>query len=119
MTANAPLTCAAAIDVPLSAPYPPKGSDDAIDSPGASSDNDGATLEKDESRSALVVEPTLIADDTHAGDASADVAAAFPDATTVAMPTALRLSTIALYGSSSHAAEGRFEPRLRLIAAIL
>src|SRR5262245_64824854 len=35
------------------------------------------------------------------------------------MPTARRLSTIAAYGSSLHAADGRFEPRLRLIAAIL
>ena len=82
--------------MPLSAPYPLEGSDDAIDSPGASSDNDGATLEKAESRSALVVDPTLTADDTHAGDAIADVAPALPDATTVAMPTALRLSTIDL-----------------------
>jgi hypothetical protein len=41
-------------------------------------------LEKAEIRSVLVVEPTLTADETHAGDASADVAPALPDATTVA-----------------------------------
>jgi hypothetical protein len=47
----------------------------------------GATLEKDDTTSLLVVEPTLTADEMHAGEASAVGVPSLPAATTVAIPT--------------------------------
>src|SRR5829696_6520044 len=57
--AHAPATCGAAIDVPLSSPKPPPGSDDSIDSPGASSERNDDTFEKYEIWLVLSVAPTL------------------------------------------------------------
>src|SRR5215831_18938042 len=56
--ANAPATCGADIDVPLSSAYPPPGTDELIDSPGASSDRKGAMLEKNDTSSDRLLEPT-------------------------------------------------------------
>ena len=90
--AAAPATCGLAIEVPLKAAYDPPGIEDVIDSPGARSDRNDATFEKDEMTSLLSVEPTLTADDTQAGVESWVRELPFPAATAVAMPTARRLS---------------------------
>ena len=65
--AQVPATCGAAIDVPLSDVYPPPGTDDVIDSPGAYSERNGATFEYQDTTSVLLVEPTLMAEEIHAG----------------------------------------------------
>src|SRR2546422_1219756 len=67
MTAHTPATCGVAIDVPLSTLYPPPGTDELIKLPGARSDMNDAMFEKYETASALSVEPTLIAVETHPG----------------------------------------------------
>src|SRR5216684_5016941 len=67
ITPHEPATCGAAIEVPLSAWYDPPGTDDVIDPPGANSERKGATFEKYETASDLSVEPTLTADEMHAG----------------------------------------------------
>src|SRR5712692_4356192 len=67
ITPHAPATCGAAIDVPLSAWYDPPGTDEVIDSPGASSERNGVTLENHETASVLSVETTLTADEMQAG----------------------------------------------------
>src|SRR6266849_1695654 len=91
ITPHAPATCGAAMDVPLSASYNPPGTDDVIDSPGANSDRNGATFEKYETASVLFVEPTLTADEMHAGVVRPNGDAELPAATTDAIPIALRL----------------------------
>jgi hypothetical protein len=87
-----------AIDVPSRASKAPPGSDETIDSPGARSERNGALFEKYESTSDFEVEPTLIADEMHAGDDRFDVDPLLPDATTVATPIDRRLSMMGLYG---------------------
>src|SRR5215467_1026118 len=119
MIAKVPATWGAAIDVPLSASYSPPGTDDVMFSPGAKSESEGATSENQETTSVLSVEPTLTADDTHAGDANCEVDPSLPDATVVAMPRALRLSMIGLYGWSSHGGVNSPPPRLMLTDAML
>jgi hypothetical protein len=76
-------------------------------------------FENHDTSSVLVVEPTLTADETHAGDEIADPEKPLPDATTVAIPTDLKLSMSGLYGSLSQCAPKRSPPRLRLTEAIL
>src|SRR4029450_9131100 len=106
-TAHAPARCGVAIDVPLCAAYVPPRIDDSITSPGARRDRNGAMFENHETSSLLVVEPTLTAEEMHAGDMIADPVKPLPDAATVAMPTDLRLSIIGLYGSLSQGAAKR------------
>ena len=54
------------------------------------------TFENQDTTSALVVEATLTADETHAGAAMLVDDPSLPDATTVAIPADLRLSMIGL-----------------------
>src|SRR5690349_11547554 len=98
MIAHAPATCGAAIEVPLNSLNPVPGTDEVIASPGANSDMNGATFEKIDTSFVLVVAPTLTALDTHAGEEMALPAKLFPEATTLAMPAARRLSMAGLYG---------------------
>src|SRR5262245_22168066 len=118
--AHAPATCGAAMEVPSSTSKPPPGTEELIDEPGANRDRKDATLENDEIASLFVVEPTLTAEDTQAGNASASVFPSLPDATTVEMPTDRRLLICAVIcGSSSSQVEVKAPPpRLRLAAAI-
>ena len=91
-TAQVPATCGAAIDVPLAIANPPPANDEMMLTPGANRDRKGATFEKSATWSSLVVAPTLTAVETHAGALSRSMAPLFPEATTVAMPAARRLS---------------------------
>ena len=89
--AQAPATCGAAIDVPLRFPNAPPGIDERMVSPGASSERYWSVLLKLETRSAgrklpSVVEPTLMAEEMHAGDESPAAERLLPDAITVAIP---------------------------------
>ena len=88
-TAHAPATCGVAIEVPLAAPYPlgayTKGKDDVMELPGASRLRKLALFEKLDIAFCLVVEPTLMADEMHAGKLIAPAAPSLPEATTVAM----------------------------------
>lgn len=85
-TAQAPVTCGAAIEVPLFDPYESPGIDEFIEEPGARSETNEAIFENQEIASADVVDPTLIAVDMHAGAPIALVYALFPDEITVAIP---------------------------------
>src|SRR5437016_12091537 len=106
------------MDVPLAMPKPPPVTDDVIDSPGAKRDIRDDTLENDETTSDFVVEPTLIAEDTHPGADMLFVLPPLPAAIAVAMPTERRLSMIAFVGSESHdVVYNVLPPRLRLAAA--
>src|SRR3989442_2411901 len=100
-TAKVPVTCGAAIDVPLAIENTPPGYDEVMLTPGANRDRKGATFEKYATWSSLVVAATLTAVETHAGALSWSTAPLFPEATTVAMPAARRLSMNGLYGCSS------------------
>ena len=60
-----------------------------------------AAFENDATVSDLVVAPTLIADETHAGELRAFVDPLLPAATVVAMPTDRRLAMIDFSGSVS------------------
>ena len=75
-------------------------------------------LENQETLSAFVVEPTLIAEETQAGDPIETGSKLLPDATTLAMPIARRWSMLGLYGSSSHGAANAPPPRLMLTATM-
>src|SRR3954468_11545525 len=119
MIAHAPATCGAALDVPLSSWYPPPGTDEVISSQGANSDMNDAALEKYETLLLLSVEPTLIADEMHAGDDSALPARLLPAATTVATPIARRLSMAGFSGSPSHCVVKVAPPRLMLAETTL
>src|SRR5947199_91990 len=83
---SAPATCGDAIDVPSRTSYPPPGTDDRIDSPGAKTDRNGATFENHATSSVFVVAPTLTADDTHAGARRLNGEPLLPAAATVATP---------------------------------
>ena len=76
-----------------------------------------ATFENDATTSDLVVAPTLIADETHAGELRALLAPLLPAATVVAMPTDRRLSMIDFSGSVSQGVVERPPPRLRFADA--
>ena len=86
-TAQAPVTCGAAIDVPLLEEYASPGTDEFIEDPGARSEMKEAMLEKEETESDEVVDPTLIAVEIHAGAPIAVLYPLFPDEITVAIPT--------------------------------
>src|SRR5205085_6549710 len=90
--AHAPVTCGAAIDVPLLASNWRFEIDDVMSTPGASSDNDGAEFENGATLSRSSVAPTLMADEMHAGSARASAAPSLPAETTTAMPRDRRLS---------------------------
>src|SRR5262245_56429427 len=117
MIANAPETWGAAAEVPVPTAKPPPGTEEVMDSPGAKSDKNGATLEKVETTSAFVVEPTLTALEMHAGAAIAPVNPSLPDATTVATPSDRRVSIAGFMGLESQIV-GEVSPTiLRLTAA--
>src|SRR5258705_859953 len=116
-TAQAPVTCGAAIDVPLAITNAPPGYEEVMLSPGANRDRKGATFEKYATWSSLVVAATLTAVDTHAGALSWSRAPLLPEATTVAMPAARRLSMNGLKGWSSQVELNSPPPRLMLTAA--
>ena len=79
----------------------------------------GVTFENDETSSVFVVDPTLMADEMQAGDASPVGEPSLPAATTVAIPAARRVSMIAFSGSLSQEAVNEPPPRLRLTDAML
>ena len=87
--------------------------------PGARSDRNDETFENDDSVSAFVVDPTLIAVEIQAGDAIELVDASLPEAITVGIPTERRLSIMGLRGSSSQFARNCPPPRLMFTAAML
>src|SRR5688500_16342586 len=82
---HAPVTCGAAIEVPLNDENPP-GTDDVICEPGASRLRKEAALEKLETSSIFVVDATDTADEMQPGELSASPKPSLPDAITVAMP---------------------------------
>ena len=90
-----------------------------MDDPGANKERNEATLEKLEITSALVVDPTLIALEMHAGYERESLNALFPEAITVAMPTETRLSMANLRESPSQLLKDCPPPRLILIEAIV
>src|SRR6516225_452358 len=116
--ANAPATCGAAIDVPLNTSYPPPGTDELMFSPGASSDRKGAMSEKKDTSSVRLLDPTLTADEIHAGEVRADPEKLLPEATTLAIPSDRRLSILGFIGSLSQGAADKSPPRLMFAAAI-
>ena len=119
ITANAPATCGVAIEVPLSDAKPPPGTAELMLEPGASRSRICALLEKLDTVSDLVVEPTLIAVEMQAGAPMAEVRLSLPDAITVAIPAERRRSIAAFAGWSSQADAYWPPPRLMLTAAML
>jgi hypothetical protein len=75
------------MDVPLFVEYEPPGTDEIIECPGANRLRIEALFEYDAIASALVVAPTLMADEMQAGAEILLVKPSFPEAITVAMPT--------------------------------
>lgn len=86
-TAQAPVTCGAAMEVPLLNEYASPGTDEYIEDPGARSEMKEAIFEKEETVFDEVVDPTLIAVEMQAGAPMALVYPLFPDEMTVAIPT--------------------------------
>src|SRR5918994_146744 len=123
-SAQAPATCGAAIEVPpLMAKLPP-GTDDLMLVPGASRSTipDIFELGAMVSRfvvmvSSVIVLPTVIALEMHAGKLTASVKPSLPEAITVAMPAAFRLSMAALRGFVSQKRLNRPLPRLMFTEA--
>src|SRR5215211_193124 len=96
-SAQAPATCGAAIEVPLSLEKLPPGTDDKMPTPGASrSTIEDLKLESGAMESWSFVEPTVIALEMHAGKPTASVKPSLPEEITVAIPAAFRLSMMAL-----------------------
>src|SRR2546427_9948046 len=100
------------MDVPLSMAKPPPVTDERMSSPGANSDMNGATFEKDDTASDFVVDPTLTADEIQAGDDSAVGEPSLPGATTGGIPGERSVSMIAFSGSASQDALSEPPPRL-------
>lgn len=94
--------------------------DELIDTPGASSESRAAELEKDATVSlAGLVAPTLIADDTQAGDMMPVFVPELPEATTTAMPWFFScVIAVAIAVPSQALAVGVPPPKLMLTAAI-
>ena len=90
--ANAPETTGVAKDVPLPVPVLPPGTDDTTNSPGAKRSRKEALSVNEDTSSESLVEPTLIALDTHPGASKAFTYPSFPDATTGAIPTNCNVS---------------------------
>src|SRR5947199_10248933 len=103
------------MDVPLSMAKPPPVTDERMSSPGANSDMNGATFEKDDTASDFVVDPPLTADEIQAGDDSAVAEPSLPDGSTVAIPAERRVSMGAFSRWSSPYATN--EPPTRLMRA--
>src|SRR4051794_29345918 len=116
--AKAPVTCGAAIEVPLNTAVPPPGTEDVIDDPGASSERKGAEFEKLDTVSALVVEPTLTAPGVHAGLPIDVLEPSLPAEITVAVPADRRLATAVWNAPDGHGALNRNAPRLMFAAAM-
>src|ERR1043166_2676593 len=98
-TAHAPATCGVAIEVPLNGVYPP-GTDDVTPTPGASKLRKLALLENPATTFCLLVAPTLIAFETHAGVEIASAREALPEAMTVAIFALRRFGIIFTYHGS-------------------
>src|SRR3954470_4384559 len=111
-TAHSPATCGAAIEVPLNTSYAPPGTEEFIESPGASNVRNGATLENDEILSSLSIDPTLTAEEMQAGLGGEFVEALLPEARTVTIPIARSASIAGLYGSLSQGVVNCAPPRL-------
>ena len=118
-SAHAPATCGVAMEVPLINANPPPGTEEFMLEPGARRCKKEAELENDDSVSDFVVEPTLTALDMQPGLLMESVKPLLPEAITVAIPTDLRLSIIALRESESQLRVNRPAPRLKLTAAKL
>ena len=134
INAHAPVTCGAAIEVPLNVLKPPPGTDDVIHSPGASIVRNDALFENAETPSVGVapllpsfVDPTLMAVEMQLGKEIPmveDAVDEFPDEITVAIPTLLRLS-MAVFNDGKPESQIAVEentlgvPRLRFTAAML
>src|SRR4030095_1508800 len=120
--AQAPATCGVAIDVPLKNPNSALGRDEKIDEPGAKRDKKDTEFEKDEIKSAFVVDPTLTAVEMHAGSLMASMNPLFPEATAVAISKERKLSIAAFLAAlaASHDSwlVNRPPPRLILAEAI-
>src|SRR5262245_51093296 len=118
--AHVPVTCGVAIDVPLYAWKSPPGTDEVIEPPGANSDMNGATFEKEDTWFCLSVDPTLTAVEMQAGAERPVPDPLLPAAITVATPIARRLSITGLYGWLLQVdAKVDGLPRLMLTAATL
>ena len=91
-----PVTCGVAIDVPLRTLNPPPGTEELIALPGANSDRNEATFEKDETWLALSTDPTLMAVEMQPGDESEVPDPSLPAAITVATLIERRLSIAGL-----------------------
>ena len=112
-TAQVPVTWGVAIEVPLRTRVPTTGNRRGDRVARREHDRNGATFEKTTPDCPCSTEPTLIADEMHAGDAIA-VPVSLPDAMTLATPIDRRLSIAGLYGWSSQGAENVVPPRLML-----
>ena len=119
MAARAPATCGAAIDVPLNTEKLPLGTEERMLLPGASRVRKVALLEKDDTVSCFVVDPTLTAEEMQAGADMAFVWPSLPEATTVVMPAARKASIATLVGSESQNVVNDPPPRLMFTAAML
>lgn len=74
----------------------PPVTEEVIESPGAKSEKNDATLENADTVSSLFVEPTLTAEEIQAGDEIANGIPLLPEAMTVAMPIERKLSMMGL-----------------------
>src|SRR5688572_15598922 len=123
-SAQAPVTCGAAIEVPSSGPKPFGGvsREEVIDTPGASRFKNDAEFEKFATTSVLDVAPTLTAVEMQPGADMLFVNPSLPDEMTVAMPAARRLSMNALvdafWASQLDCEKNWPPPRLMFTAAI-
>lgn len=99
--AQAPATWGVASEVPDPIAIRLSGKADSMSSPGASRERKLAEFDNVETRSPAVLEPTLTADEMHAGAASAFALPSFPDAIVTAMPAETRLSIAAFVAALS------------------
>lgn len=125
-TAHAPVTWGGAIDVPTKLEKPPPGTEEFINSPGASRFRKDALFEKLETKSAnplpdpSVVDPTLIAVEIQAGEFILSVYPLLPEAITVAIPSERRLSIVDFIAVcvESQLEKYRPPPKLKFTAAM-
>ncbi len=95
------------------------GTDDWMPTPGARRSRKLAAFEKPATASAIVVAPTLITLEIHAGEPKAVALPSFPDAAMVAIPTERNESTMGLWGSLSQTEANSPPPRLKFIEDVL
>ena len=119
-TAHAPATCGVAIEVPLKVVNAPPGVDESMSVPGAKRSRSCDTFEKNATESISSTAPTLTAVEIQAGQEIALLQASLPDAATVAIPAAFRLSMTARNcgSSASQALSKAPAPRLKFTEAI-